>query len=64
VRAVTPLSMSWCLDCHRNPAPHIRDKNLVTDLGWKPDVDPAELGREFMKMYNIQTRMDCSTCHR
>ncbi len=64
VRAVAPLSMSWCLDCHRNPAPRIRNKDLVTDLGWKPEGDPAELGREFMKMYNVQTRTDCSACHR
>src|SRR6476660_9255276 len=21
-----PLTMGWCLDCHRNPAPHIRPK--------------------------------------
>jgi hypothetical protein len=64
VRAATPLSMSWCLDCHRNPAPHIRDKKLVTNLAWTPEGDPAELGREFMKKYNVQPRTDCSTCHR
>jgi hypothetical protein len=64
VRADQPLSMSWCLDCHRNPAPHIRDKKLITNLAWKADGDPAALGREFMKKYNVQTRTDCSTCHR
>jgi len=30
-----PLSMAWCLDCHRNPAPHLRPKDQVTHLGWK-----------------------------
>jgi hypothetical protein len=64
VRADQPLSMSWCLDCHRNPAPHIRDRAKITDLGWKPEGDAAELGREFMKMYNVQPRTDCSACHR
>jgi menaquinone reductase, multiheme cytochrome c subunit len=64
VRAAQPLSMSWCLDCHRNPAPHLRDRNLITNLAWKPEGDPAELGREFMKKYNVQPRTDCSTCHR
>ena len=64
VRAAKPLSMSWCLDCHRSPAAHIRDKKLITNLAWKPEGDPAELGREFMKKYNVQPRTDCSTCHR
>lgn len=64
VRAEQPLSMSWCLDCHRDPAPHVRDRAKVTDLAWKPEGDAAELGREFMKMYNVQPRTDCSACHR
>jgi hypothetical protein len=64
VRAEKPLSMSWCLDCHRNPAPHIRDRAKITDLAWQPDGDPAALGREFMKLYNVNPRTDCSTCHR
>ena len=24
VTQMAPLSMSWCLDCHRNPGPHRR----------------------------------------
>jgi hypothetical protein len=64
VRHEKPLSMSWCLDCHRNPAPNIRDRKLVTNLAWEPEGDPADLGREFMKMYNVNPRTDCSTCHR
>jgi len=64
VRVEKPLSMGWCLECHRNPAPNIRDRKKITDLAWKPDGDPAELGREFMKLYNVHPRTDCSTCHR
>jgi hypothetical protein len=64
VRAEKPLSMSWCLDCHRAPAAHIRDRAKITDLAWTPDGDPAALGREFMKKYNVNPRTDCSTCHR
>ena len=30
-----PLSMSFCLDCHRDPAAHIRPVDKVTDLGWQ-----------------------------
>ncbi len=28
------LSMSWCLDCHRNPAPNLVPPDKVTDLFW------------------------------
>jgi hypothetical protein len=28
------LSMAWCLDCHRNPEPHLVPPEKVTDLFW------------------------------
>jgi hypothetical protein len=64
VRTVAPLSMGWCLNCHRDPAPNLRDKKLVTDLAWKPDGDPATLGLQFMEKYHVHPSTDCSTCHR
>ncbi len=64
VRVVAPLSMGWCLECHRNPAPNLRDRKFVTNLAWKPEGDPLELGREFMNKYQVHPRTDCSTCHR
>ena len=64
VRAVAPLSMGWCLECHRNPAPNLRDRKLITNLAWKADGDPAELGKQFIEKYHVHPRTDCSTCHR
>lgn len=32
VRQVQPLSMSWCLDCHRNPGPSLRSPADVTKM--------------------------------
>jgi hypothetical protein len=64
VREFAPLSMSWCLDCHRDPATHIRDRKLITNLAWRPDGDPVENGRKFMEKYHVNTRTDCNTCHR
>ena len=29
-----PLSMSWCLDCHRNPEPHLRPADQITNMAW------------------------------
>jgi hypothetical protein len=34
VHQVQSLSMSWCLECHANPAPHLVPKEKVTDLLW------------------------------
>lgn len=37
VHQVEALSMGWCLECHRNPEPHLVPKDRVTDLYWVRD---------------------------
>lgn len=32
-----PQSMSWCLDCHRNPENALRPLDQITNLNWKPE---------------------------
>ncbi len=64
VRQVAPLSMGWCLDCHRNPDAHLRPPRYVTQLDWAPEEDRAEVGRQVREKRNIQPSTDCSTCHR
>lgn len=64
VRQVEPLSMSWCLDCHRNPDPNLRDPSRVTDLAWKPEGDPALHGRAVRESRDLNPSEDCTTCHR
>ncbi len=34
VHQTQSLSMGWCLDCHRNPEPHLVPTDKVTDLFW------------------------------
>src|SRR5512137_1961289 len=34
-----PLSMTFCLDCHRNPAAKVRPLDKITDLGWDPNAN-------------------------
>ena len=55
------LQMEWCLDCHRNPEPNLRDPEKVTEMGYIPQ--PGE-GAAVMKSLNINPPTDCSTCHR
>jgi hypothetical protein len=64
VRQVEPLSMSWCLDCHRNPEPHLRPLAEITNMGWKPARDPQARARQLAGLRPVKPPVDCSGCHR
>lgn len=61
-----PLTMGWCLDCHRQPAERLRPVAAMTVMGWQPPAGRtrAELGRELMRRYGVRRMTDCSDCHR
>lgn len=60
-----PLSMSWCLDCHRNPAPNLRPIDQVTNMNYQPPADQADWAARWIKEKNIKPpSTDCSGCHR
>ena len=64
VQQVEPLSMSWCLDCHRDPGPHIRPISEITNMDWKPS-DSWNDSDKFIKIHKtIEPSQDCSACHR
>lgn len=64
VEKITPLTMGWCLDCHRDPTPYLRPREHITDTTWKPDGDPEQVGKALMERYHVQPRTSCTTCHR
>jgi len=64
VQQVAPLTMGWCLDCHRNPAPRLRPVEEITNMDWKPEGDPVALGQELARKYDVKPRVTCYTCHR
>lgn len=37
IRQVEPLTMQWCLDCHRNPKLNLRPLNEITNMTWDAD---------------------------
>ncbi|MEM7306343.1 MAG: cytochrome c3 family protein [Planctomycetota bacterium] len=66
VEQVEPLSMGWCLDCHRDPAPHLRPPERVTDMGWQP-AEHGGRGTQDQLRHGRSARgaaQDCSACHR
>lgn len=66
IRQAAPLSMEWCLECHRQPEKFLRDKEDVFKMDWKPAANQLEHGKELLKKYGIRkTHLDdCSVCHR
>ena len=62
---VAPLSMGWCLDCHRSPEKNLRPLDQITNMDWQPPPGRAvELGRELAQLYGVQSKTNCTTCHR
>ncbi len=57
-----PLSMSWCLDCHRNPEQYVRPPSEVTTMGYQVE-NQLEAGRELVAKHNINPPTYCQSCH-
>jgi hypothetical protein len=65
VTQAEPLSMGWCLDCHRAPDENLRPLDRLTDMDWTNEAATEEeaavvaaLGRRATPPEN------CSGCHR
>ncbi len=61
---VAPLSMGWCLDCHRNPEKHLRPLDKITAMDWVPEEPQEVIGAYLVEKLQIQSKTNCSTCHR
>jgi Cytochrome c7 and related cytochrome c len=62
VYQVHRLTMSWCLDCHRDPASQLRPRDRITSMTWTAD-GPDELAG-LARYYRPRSLTHCSTCHR
>lgn len=59
-----PLTMSWCLDCHRRPERFLRPVEMVTKMDYVPNEPQEIVGRRLREESAIRPSTDCSTCHR
>ncbi len=66
MRKAEPMTMGWCLSCHRDPAPHLRPRDKVTDMNWQYQGDRRKLGEALMRKHEIGEGdlTHCYTCHR
>lgn len=64
---VQPLTMQWCLDCHRAPERYLRPRDQVFNMSYQQPSDQLTLGRRLVKEYkvaSVEQLQSCSTCHR
>jgi hypothetical protein len=61
VRQVQPLSMSWCLGCHRAPQRQARPRNRITEMAYV-SAAPGE-GARLAREYNLHPPENCAACH-
>jgi hypothetical protein len=80
VMQTQPMSMGWCLDCHRAPGKFIRDPNDVTKMDWQPKAEDSPIiaagpadpyyGKQHAEApvtktgRKISPPLHCSGCHR
>ncbi len=63
-----PLSMGWCLECHRDPAPNIVGKERVTQLFWvehdmKVNAARRQEGATLLEKTRLEPPQGCGSCH-
>ena len=66
VRHEKHFSMTFCLDCHRDPNKRLRPLDKITDLAYERSEDPDNKVRDFdfVKEWHVKTSENCSACHR
>jgi len=58
-----PLSMSWCLECHKDPTPHLRPVAEATNMDWTSS--PQWENEALLKSKAVHPPyVSCSGCHR
>ncbi|MBO6574918.1 MAG: cytochrome c3 family protein [Rhodothermales bacterium] len=63
VELVEPLSMGWCIECHRQPELYLRPNDEITTMGYVQPADFVERNMERIRIENIQPPTNCSACH-
>jgi len=61
-----PLSMGFCLECHRDPQGRIRPLDQITNLDWRPEqmAEHDKWAAKFIKDNKITPPQSCTGCHR
>ncbi len=63
VRQEKPLSMRWCLECHRAPGEFLRPNSEINTMGYEPPADYLERNLQRIGEESIRPPTNCSACH-
>lgn len=65
VQVEEPLSMGWCLDCHRDPEESLRPTSRITDMDWTQEQATEQEREEIaLLLERAVPPENCSGCHR
>ena len=64
MRQAAPLTMGWCLSCHRDPNPNLVSPSFEFDTRLGETGDPLAEARKYVKHVTTAGLTDCSVCHR
>lgn len=66
VYQVAPLTMAWCLECHREPERFLQPPETVADPTWRAPAGEARvaLGRDVRARLGVNPPTTCTACHR
>ena len=64
VQQVKPLSMGWCLSCHRNPGPNLRPVSQVTNMAYDAKAAAYDPAADPLRKRQPDPPKHCSGCHR
>jgi hypothetical protein len=70
VRQDEPLSLGWCLECHRDPTSHVRPAGVsVTQMDWLATAESIAAARQRLEWSGdnppeLNPPTYCSACHR
>jgi hypothetical protein len=56
-----PLTMEWCLGCHRDPVKGLVPEERLTDMEFVP---PLEESTRVARALDVAPPLNCSACHR
>ncbi len=59
-----PLSMKWCLGCHKHPEPNLRPPGEATNMQWTAPPAAEEFAQQMQQKLNVKPPQSCQGCHR
>ncbi len=63
VKLAEPLSMGWCIECHRQPELYLRPNEEITTMGFSQTSDFVKKNLQRIRDESIQPPTNCSACH-